>query len=131
MPCNSFTSRSYTGRVMTTEMLMDSGSCDTDCPPVMSLPVGDDQPFDSESTGSSEDADLVPIHSGEDWVAQLDDDLSQPTAVAGDSFRISALQREDPNCITLHQWMLEKHFPPWTVTRDFRPDVSGVAVNVP
>ena len=36
-----------------------------DCPPVISLPVGDDQPFDSESTGSSEDADLVPMHSGE------------------------------------------------------------------
>ena len=35
---------------------------------------------------SSEDTDLIPIHSGEDWVAQLDDDLSQPTAIAGDSF---------------------------------------------
>ena len=52
-----------------------------------------------------EDADLIPIHSGEDWVAQLDVDLSQPTAVAGDSFRTSALQREDPNCITLHTWI--------------------------
>ena len=31
-----------------------------DCPPVVSLTVSDDQPFDSESTGSSEDADLVP-----------------------------------------------------------------------
>ena len=48
-----------------------------DCPPVVSLPDITDQPFDSESTGSSED----PIHSGEDWVAQLDDDLSQPTAI--------------------------------------------------
>ena len=62
-----------------------------DCPPVVSLPVSNDQPFDSESTGSSEDADLVPIHSGEDWAAELGDNLSQPTAVAGDSFRISAL----------------------------------------
>ena len=84
-----------------------------DCPPVVSLPVSDDQPFDSESTGSSEDAELVPIHSGEDWVAQLDDDLSQPTAVAGDSFRISALQREDPNCITLHTWISSWEFPSW------------------
>ena len=72
------------------------------CPPVISLPDIVDQPFDSESTGSSEDADLIPIHSGEDCVAQLDDDLSQPTAIAGDSFRISTLQREDPICITLH-----------------------------
>ena len=36
----------------------------------------EDQPFDAESVGDSEDADLVPIQSGEDWVAQLDDDLS-------------------------------------------------------
>ena len=35
-----------------------------DCPPVISVPFSTDQPFDSESTGSSEDADLVPIHSG-------------------------------------------------------------------
>ena len=27
-----------------------------------------DQPFDAESVGDSEDADLVPIQSGEDWV---------------------------------------------------------------
>ena len=37
-----------------------------DCPPVVSLPDIADQPFDSESTGSSEHADLIPIHSGED-----------------------------------------------------------------
>ena len=29
-----------------------------------------DQPFDAESVGDSEDIDLVPIQSGEDWVAQ-------------------------------------------------------------
>ena len=50
------------------------------------------QPFDSVSTGSSEDADLVPVQSGEDWIARLDDDLSQPAESSGDSFRISALQ---------------------------------------
>ena len=33
---------------------------------------------------SSEDADLVPIHSGEDWIALLDDDLSQLSTVASD-----------------------------------------------
>ena len=44
-----------------------------DCPPVVEVTESFDQPFDSESTGSSEDTDLIPIHSGEDWVAQLDD----------------------------------------------------------
>ena len=90
-----------------------------DCPPVVSLPVSNDQPFDSESTGSSEDADLIPIHSGEDWVAQLDDDLSPPTAVAGDSFRISALQHEDPNCITLHTWISSGEFPSWNEVKAY------------
>ena len=116
--------RSYTSRVMTMEMLMDSPAAPCrqctrpDCLPVISLPVSNDQPFDSESTGSSEDADLVPIHSGEDWVAQLDDDLSQPTAVADDSFRFSALQREDPNCITLHTWISSGEFPSWNEVKD-------------
>ena len=66
--------------------------------PVAEIPECVDQPFDSESTGSSEDADLVPIHSREDWIVLLDDDLSQPSS---DSFCISALQKEDPVCITL------------------------------
>ena len=39
-----------------------------------------DQPFDAESLGDSEDADLVHVQSGEDWVAQLDDDLSRPAS---------------------------------------------------
>ena len=30
----------------------------------------EDQPFDAESVGDSEDADLVPIQSGEDWVVK-------------------------------------------------------------
>ena len=68
-----------------------------DCPPVIEVTEYVDQPFDSESTGSSEDTDLVPIHSGEDWVALLDDDLSQPAAILSDSFHISALQKEDPD----------------------------------
>ena len=53
-----------------------------DCPPVVLLPNIVDQPFDSESTGSSEDADLIPIHSGEDWVAHVDDDFSQTAAIS-------------------------------------------------
>ena len=50
--------------------------------------------------------------SGEDWIARLDDDLSQPAAISGDSFRISTLQREDPGCITLHSWIVADEFPP-------------------
>ena len=97
---NSFIFPSYTGRV--TIMVMQTSRAPSspcrqctwpDCPLVISLLDIVDQPFHSESTGSSEDADLIPIHAGEDWVAQLDDDLSQPTAIAGDSFRISTLQR--------------------------------------
>ena len=96
------------------------------CPPVVSLPDITDQPFDSESTGSSEDADLVPIHSGEDWVAQLDDDLTQLTAVAGDSFRISALQREDPTCITLHTWISSGEFPSWNEVKGLHPELRSL-----
>ena len=66
-----------------------------DCPPATLIHHDSDQPFDS---GSSEDADLVPVQSGEDWIARLDDDLSRPVETSGDSFRISALQKEDPVC---------------------------------
>ena len=64
-----------------------------DCPPVDMVTESVDQPFDSKSTGSSEDSDLIPIHSGEDWVALLDDDLSQPATIFGDTFRITTLQK--------------------------------------
>ena len=84
-----------------------------DCPPVVEVSECADQPFDSESTGSSEDADLVPIHSGEDWIALLDDNLSQPSAVVSDSFRISTLKKEDPVCITLSSWISSGTFPSW------------------
>ena len=73
-----------------------------------------DQPFDAESFGDSEDADLVPVQSGEDWIAQLDDDLSQPASQAGELFRITALQLEDNTCVTVLQWMRSNAFPPWT-----------------
>ena len=43
-----------------------------DCPLVDTAIEVVDQPFDAESVGDSEDADLVPIQSGEDWVSQLD-----------------------------------------------------------
>ena len=37
-----------------------------DCPAVDSTVELSDQPFDAESLGDSEDADLVPVQSGED-----------------------------------------------------------------
>ena len=41
------------------------------------------------SQGTSEP--ITPVQSGEDWIARLDDDLSQPAEISRDSFRISAL----------------------------------------
>ena len=72
------------------------GQCTrVDCPPVDTVVEVADQPFDAESVEDSEDADLVPLQSGEDWVAQLDDDLSRPASQTGEIFRITALQLED------------------------------------
>ena len=48
-----------------------------DCPPVAEITECVKQPFDSESTSSSENANLVSMHSGEDWIALLDDDLNR------------------------------------------------------
>ena len=94
----------------------------TDCPPVVEISECAGQPFDSESTGSSEDADLVPIHSGED-IALLDDDLSQPSTVVSDSFRISTLQKEDPVCITLSSWISSGTFPTWAEVKGLCPEL--------
>ena len=97
-----------------------------DCPPAVLLHDDTDQPFDSVSTGSSEDADLVPVQSGEDCIARLDDDLSQPAAISGDAFRISALQREDPVCITLHSWVVADEFPPWVEVKGMTPELRSL-----
>ena len=97
-----------------------------DCPPAILLHNDTDQPFDSVSTGSSEDADLVPVQSGEDWIARLDDDLSQPAEISGDSFRISALQQEDPVCITLHSWIAADEFPPWAEVNSMLPELRSL-----
>ena len=59
-------------------------------------------------------------------MAQLDDDLSQPTAVAGDSFRISALQREDPTCITLHAWISSGEFPSWNEVKGLHQELCSL-----
>ena len=88
------------------------GQCTrVDCPPPPPPPVDTavevaNQPFDVESVGDSEDADLVPLQSGEDWVAQLDDDLFRPASQTGEIFHITALQLEDTTCITLLEWDL-------------------------
>ena len=80
----------------------------TDCPAVDTTVEVSDQPFDTKSLGDSEDADLIPLQSGEDWVAQLDDDLSRPASQSGELFRITDLQLED---ITLLEWIRSDTFP--------------------
>ena len=70
-----------------------------DCPPVDTAIEVVDQPFDTESVGDSEDADLVPLQSGEDWMAHLNDDLSRPASQSGENFCITALQLQDSTCI--------------------------------
>ena len=82
-----------------------------------------DQPFDCEWTGSSEDSHLIPIHSGGDWVALLDDDLSPPATISGDSYHITALQKEDPICITLLSWITSGDFPPWIEVKGLSPEL--------
>ena len=57
-----------------------------DCPQVHTSVVVANQPFDAVSVGESEDGDLVPSQSGEDWIAQLDDDLSRPASQSGEVF---------------------------------------------
>ena len=58
-------------------------------------------------------------------MAQLDDDLSQPTAITGDSFRISALHREDPTYIALHTWISSGEFPCWTEVKGLHPELRS------
>ena len=81
------------------------------------------QPFDAESVGDSEDADLVPLQSGEDWVAQLDDDLSRLASQAGETFRITALQLQDTTCITLLEWIWSDVFPSWAEVKSLCPEL--------
>ena len=100
------------------------GQCTrVDCPRVDTAVELEDQPFDAESVGDSEDADLIPIQSGEDWVAQLDDDLSGPATRTGEAFRISALQLEDATCVTLLEWIRAASFPPWKEVKGLCPEI--------
>ena len=73
--------------------------------------------------GDSEDADLVPIQSGEDWVAQLDDDLSRPASQAGKLFRITALRLVDTTCVTLLEWIRSDTFPAWAEVKSLCPEL--------
>ena len=81
-----------------------------------------DQPFDAKSVGDSEDADLVPIQSGEDWVAQLDDDMSGLATRTGEVFSISTLQLEDTTCVMLLEW-IRAGVPPWKEVKGLCPEV--------
>ena len=56
-------------------------------------------------------------------MALLDEGLSQPATISGDSFRISALQKEDPVCITLQSWITSGDFPPWIEVKGLSPDL--------
>ena len=82
-----------------------------ECPRVDTSVVVADQPFDDASVGDSEDDDLISVQSGEDWIAQLDDDLSRPASQSGEVFNITTLQKEDPTCITLLEWIRLILFP--------------------
>ena len=53
----------------------------------------------------------------------LDDYLSQPLAIAGDSFLISALQKEDPVCITLSSWISSGTFQTWAEVKGLCPEL--------
>ena len=94
-----------------------------DCPPVETAVEVADQPFDAESVGDSEDADLAPLQSGEDWVAQLDDDQSRPASQAGETFRITDLQLQDTTCITLLEWIRTDAFPSWAEVKSLCPEL--------
>ena len=95
----------------------------TDCPAVDTTVEVSDQPFDAESLGDSEDADLIALQSGEDWVAQLDDDLSRPASQSGELFHITALQLEDTTCVTLLEWIRSDTFPPWSEVESLCPEL--------
>ena len=56
----------------------------------------------------------------------MDDDLSRPVEVSGDSFRISALQKEDPVCMTLHAWVAADEFPAWAEVKSMLPELRSL-----
>ena len=51
---------------------------------------------------------------------------SQPTAISSDLFRISALQKEDLVCITLHSWISSGEFPSWIEVKGLSPELRSL-----
>ena len=100
-----------------------------DCPQVDTSVVVADQPFDAVSVGESEDGDLIPLQSVEDWIAQLDDDLSRPASQSGEVFSITALQMEDPTCVTLLECIRSDTFSPWTEVKSLCPELQHHSYN--
>ena len=80
-----------------------------DCPQVDTSVVVADQPLDAVSVGDSEDGDLIPLQSGEDWIAQV--------------FSITTIQLKDPTCVTLLEWIRSDTFPPWTEVKSLCPEL--------
>ena len=56
----------------------------------------------------------------------MDNDLSRPVEVSGDSFHISALQKEDPVCMTLHAWVGADEFPAWAEVKSMLPELRSL-----
>ena len=69
------------------------------------------------------DCPQVATGGGEDWVAQLDDDLSRPATQTGEIFYITALQLEDATCVTLLEWIRSDVFPPWAEVKSLCPEI--------
>ena len=89
-----------------------------DCPRVDTSVVVADQPFDAVSVG-----DLIPLQSGEDLVAHLDDDLSHPASQSSEIVSITTLQLENPTCVTLLEWVRSDTFLPWTEVKSLCPEL--------
>jgi hypothetical protein len=53
-----------------------------DCRQIVTTAAVPDQPFNSNSVGSSMDSDVLLVMSGEDWCALLDDNMSIKTLVS-------------------------------------------------
>ena len=64
----------------------------------------------------------------------MEDNRRQPATAAPhppchedqDSFRISALQKEDPVCVTLHDWVVANDFPAWAEVKSMLPELRSL-----
>ena len=59
----------------------------------------------------------------EDWLALLDDDLSQLDTIFSDTFRITTLQKQDSIYITLLSWIASGDCPPWIGVKGLSPEL--------